>query len=403
MIDLAVVGAGAAGISAARVARECGLTCIVLEASDRIGGRAYTVEWQGHALDLGATWMHSTGRNPLVPLAEQAGVAIDRAPTPWRGQYRNLGYSESDQAESWAAMQAFTSRLRENPPQSDRASDALEPGGAWNGFIEALNGYLNGTSLEKTSAADFMAYWDASENSNWRLPQGYGALIGALGKGLEVRTGCVVRRVEWSGPGVRVTSEQGTLDATRAIIAVPTNALASGAIAFSPSLDDHLHAAAGLPLGRVEKLFLRLSDAESAPANAHLVGSPRSAETGSYMLRPLGSPIIECFFGGDWLDGMSEDDLVSKSRDELGGLLGADFARSVQPVAYSDWEQHAFICGSYSFARPGRHGARASLRARVDGPIAFAGEACSDTDYATVHGAWENGREAVGQLFGRVA
>jgi monoamine oxidase len=133
MIGLAIVGGGAAGISAARSARDRGLTCVILEASDRIGGRACTVEWQGHALDLGATWIHSAGRNPLVPLAEQLGVATDRAPTPWRNQYRNLGYSPEEQAGSWAATEAFTDRLRDNPPQSDRASDALEPGGEWNG------------------------------------------------------------------------------------------------------------------------------------------------------------------------------------------------------------------------------------------------------------------------------
>jgi monoamine oxidase len=403
MIDLAVVGGGATGISAARAARERGLTCVILEASDRIGGRACTIDWQGQALDLGATWLHSAGRNPLAPLAELLGFAIDRSPAPWRNQYRDLGYSKEEQAKSWAAMEAFTGRLRDNPPPSDRASDALDAGCEWNGFVEALNGYLNGTSLARTSAADFLAYWDSSENSNWRLPKGYGALIGALGRGLDVRTRCVVRRVDWSGASVRLACEQGTVEAKHAIIAVPTNALASGAITFSPSTDHHVHAAAGLPLGRVEKLFLGLADPNSAPANAHLVGDPRSGETGSYMLRPLGLPVIEGFFGGDWLEGLDADDLTAKSQEELGHLLGADFARGLRPVAYSDWKRHAFIRGSYSYAQPRQHGARAALRAPINGPIAFAGEACSDSDYATVHGAWQSGREAVAQLLGNVA
>ncbi len=401
MIDLAIVGAGAAGISAAREARQRGVTCSILEASDRVGGRACTLDWEGNALDLGATWLHSASRNPLAPLAEQLGFDIDRAPAPWRNQYKNLGYSEAEQTQSWAAMEAFTDRLRRGVP-NDRASEALEPGGEWNGFLEALNGYLNGTSLEKTSAADFMAYWDSSGNSNWRLPKGYGALVTALARGLDVRTGCAVTEVAWSGAGVRLTTDQGTMEAKRVIIAVPTNVLASSAIAFSPKFDDRLDAAAQLPLGRVEKLFLALADPESAPMDAHLVGNPRSAETGSYMLRPMGIPVIESFFGGDWLEGLGADDLTAKTREELGRLLGSDFARSLRPVAYSDWKRHAFIRGSYSFARPGQHGARAVLRARVDGPLAFAGEACSDNDYATVHAAWQSGREAVAQLFGDV-
>jgi monoamine oxidase len=403
MIDLAIVGAGAAGVAAAREARKRGLKCVILEASDKVGGRACTIEWQGHALDLGATWLHSANRNPLGTLAEEIGFEIDRSPVPWRKQFKDLGFSQEEQAQSWEAIEAFAERLRSDPPPSDRASDALEPGGEWNGFLDALNGYLNGASLAKTSAADFMAYWDSSENSNWRLPKGYGALLAALADGLDIRTRCAVQRVEWSAAGVRLSSDEGAVEAKHAIIAVPTNALASGAITFSPQLDDRLHAAAQLPLGRVEKLFLTLADPESASANAHLIGNPRASDTGSYMLRPLGMPVVEGFFGGDWLDGVDADDLVAKTREELGHLLGADFARSLSPIAYSDWKRHAFIRGSYSFARPGQHGARAALAVPIDGPLAFAGEACSDTDFATVHGAWQSGRAAVAQLFGDVA
>jgi len=399
MIDVVIVGAGAAGIAAAREAGKRGLKAVILEASDRVGGRAQTIHWNGHKLDLGATWLHSAGRNPLVPLAEQLGIAIDRAPAPWRNQYKNLGYSEEDQSESWAAMDAFAGRLRAGT-RDDRASEALEPGNAWNGFLEALNGYLNGTSLAKTSAADFIAYWDGSENSNWRLPGGYGALVAALAAEADVRTGCVVGRVDWSGRGVRLTTDQGAIEAEHAIIAIPTSRLASGDIAFTPALDDRLHAAAQLPLGHVEKLFFESADPGSVPVDAHLIGNPRSADTGSYMLRPLGVPVIEAFFGGDYLEAMDEQDLAAKGREELGTLLGAAFARKLRPIAYSGWKRHAFICGSYSYALPGQHGARAVLRAPVNGPLAFAGEACSDDDYATVHGAWESGIVAVEQLFG---
>jgi monoamine oxidase len=399
VIDLAVVGAGAAGIAAAREARKRGLKALILEASERIGGRACIIDWQDHALDLGATWMHSADRNPMSPLAEQLGMAIDRTPTPWRHQYKNLGYSEQEQAESWAAMEGFAERLRAGVP-SDRASEALEPGNEWNGFLEALNGYLNGTSLAKTSAADFIAYWDGSDNSNWRLPAGYGALVSRLAEGLDVYTGCAVRTVDWSGETVRLATDRGTIKASRAIIAVPTNVIASGEISFAPKLDERVHAATQLPLGRVEKLFLAPEDPQGVPVNAHLVGNPRAADTGSYMLRPLRMPVIEGFFGGDWLEDVHGDDLTAKAREELGNLLGSDFARKLSPVAHSDWKGHRFIRGSYSYARPGQHGARDALSAPVGGSLAFAGEACSDADYATVHGAWASGIAAFNQLFG---
>ncbi len=399
MIDLAVVGGGAAGISAAREARKRGLNAVILEASDRVGGRARTIDWQGRALDLGATWLHSADRNPLAALADQLGETVDRAPTPWRNQYRDLGYSKEEQAGSWAAMEAFTRRLRDGP-RDDNASNALEPGNEWNGFLEAMNGYLNGTSLEKTSAADFIAFWDGSDGGNWRLARGFGALLARLADGLDVRTGCAVRSVDWSAGKVRLSTDSGPVDARYAMVAVPTEVLAAGGILFSPALDEHLHAAAQLPLGRVEKLFLTSSDPASVPENAHLVGNPHSAETGSYMLRPLGMPVIEGFFGGDWLDGMDGDDLAAKTREELGGLMGSGFARKLSPAAYSDWKDHPFIRGSYSYAVPGQHGARAALRAAVDGPLAFAGEACSDDEFGTIHGAWQSGEKAVVQLFG---
>ena len=153
-------------------------------------------------------------------------------------------------------------------------------------------------------------------------------------------------------------------------------------------------------LGNVEKLFFESADPDSVPVDAHLIGNPRSADTGSYMLKPLGMPVIEGFFGGDWLAEMDEDSLAEKGREELSNLLGSVFARKLRPIAFSDWKNHAFICGSYSYARPGQHGARSALRARIDGPLAFAGEACSDMDYATVHAAWTSGIGGVEQLFG---
>jgi monoamine oxidase len=400
LIDLAIVGAGAAGIAAATQARARGLSTIILEASDRVGGRACTVDWRGQALDLGATWLHSAERNPLVPVAERLGVDIDRSPAKWREQFNGLGYSQQEQAESWAATEAFTERLRSDPPSSDRASDALDPDSEWNGFLEALNGYLNGTSLANVSAADFMAYWDASDQSNWRLPRGLGALVSQIGNSIAVRASCAVRRVDWAAATVRLELDAGIIEARKAIVAVPTDVLASGRISFSPKIDDRLHAALQLPLGHVEKLFFELPDPDSLPANAHLLGDPRSADTGSYMLRPLGMPVVEAFFGGDWLKGLTGEDLAAKGREELGHLLGSDFAQKLRPAVHSDWQRHPFIGGSYSFARPGCHEARAMLPAPTDGPLAFAGEACSDVDFATVHGAWASGEAAVEQLFG---
>jgi len=400
MIDLAIVGGGAAGIAAAREAKARGLSTMILEASDRIGGRAYSVRWRDSVLDLGATWLHSAERNPLVPLAEQLGVPLDHSQTKWREQFNDLGISKSEQAESRAAIQEFTERLTINPPSTDKASDSLMPNAKWNGALEALSNFLNGTGLENVSAADFSAYWNTSGDQNWRIPTGIGSFVELVGGGLDIQLNCAIQKIEFLAEGVRLLSDGGHVDARRAIIAVPTSILASGAIDFPSAADPWLNAASQLPLGHVEKLFFQLPNTEAFPVGAHLLGNPRNADTGSYMLRPLAMPVIEGFFAGDWLKDLAEDEIAARAREELDHLLGSDFARRLEPIAYSDWQRHAFICGSYSYARPGQHGARALLAEPVNERLAFAGEACSENDYATVHGAWASGKAAVEQLFG---
>jgi len=400
VIDLAIVGGGAAGIAAAREAKARGISCLVLEASDRIGGRSHSLEWREHALDLGATWLHSAERNSLVRLAGQLNVRIDQSQTRWREQYHDLGISKEEQAESRAAIEDFTERLTNDPPLSDRASDALVPGNEWNGALDALSNFLNGTGLANVSVADFTAYWDASGDENWRIPTGLGSFVELVGRGLDIRTNCAIRKIELLAKGVRLVSDLGQVEVKRVIVALPTSILASGTIEFPPAADPWLHAASQLPLGHVEKLFFELPDPDAFPSGGHLLGNPRRADTGSYMLRPLAMPAIECFFGGDWLKGITPNDIEAKARGELGKLLGSDFARNLRPITCSDWQRHPFVCGSYSYARPGQHSARTTLAEPVNERLAFAGEACSEKDYATVHGAWASGRSAIAQLFG---
>jgi monoamine oxidase len=192
MLDLIVIGGGAAGIAAGLEARRRGLSAVILEASERVGGRAHSIDWNHHSLDLGAGWMHSADRNPMVGLADEKGFAIDRSPSPWRKQYRSLGFSPEEQSAANKAMEEFEERLLINPPASDRASDVLDAGGEWNGFLNSLSNYLNGTGLDHVSAADWVAYWEEAGEQNWRSPGGDGALIAAFAHRLDVLAGCRV-------------------------------------------------------------------------------------------------------------------------------------------------------------------------------------------------------------------
>ncbi len=138
-MDLAIVGAGAAGIAAAREAKLRGLSYTVLEASERVGGRARTLGWNNYHLDLGAGWLHSADRNPLVAHAEDLGLGIDRVRAAWRGQYREIGFSRDDREAAYEAFSVFNERVAK-PQLGDVAANALSPNGPWNAFINALSG-----------------------------------------------------------------------------------------------------------------------------------------------------------------------------------------------------------------------------------------------------------------------
>lgn len=401
MIDLAIVGAGAAGISAAREAKRRGLSYTVLEGSQRVGGRARTANWHNHHVDLGAGWLHSADRNPLVHFATELELKIDRVRAGWRGQFQELGFSREDREAAYKAFTRFNEQVAE-PQPGDVAACALPPRGPWNAFIEALSGYLNGTSLTNMSASDYTAYWSASTEFNWRLPTGYGALIEKLAAGLSIDRGFAVNEIDWDKAQVRLFSQQGSVTAQRAIITVSTNILAERSIRLPTRADRHLDAAAQLPLGHVEKIFFALEQAEEFPNDAHLIGTPHSSDTGSYMLRPMGIPVVEGFFGGDWVGEATADDIEGRARAELSQLLGRKFDGRIRRIARSDWRNDTWIRGSYSYARPGMHAARERLAEPIEGRLAFAGEACSQADFSTVHGAWESGISAVDRLFGPV-
>jgi monoamine oxidase len=392
-VDVAIVGGGAAGIAAARRLAGLGRSVLLIEALPRLGGRAHTVTVQDIRLDLGCGWLHSAERNPLAALADAEGQALDRSEGAWRRAPPGIDPPAQVQNEAWAAYQRFKQRLHEDPPASDCAGDALAQGDRWRPFIDAASSFINGTELDRLSVADFLAYEDAASDNNWRLPGGYGAFVAGLGADLPVALDTEVTSIS-HGKDMVLETDRGTIHAGAAIVAVSSAVLAMGAIRFTPSLDDHLHAAASLPLGLADKVFLSIADPLSVPAESHLLGRLDRVRTGSYYLRPFGRPIIECFLGGSLARTLEDEGEAAASAfavDELRGLLGADFARGLAPIAATRWARERTILGSYSHALPGHAGARAVLARPVSEHLCFAGEACSIQDYSTAHGAWESG------------
>ena len=256
-------------------------------------------------------------------------------------------------------------------------------------------------ALSLVSVADWLAYDNSSSAQNWRLPGGYGALVATLGLQFDRRLATPVSAISRLSHTVRLTTGDGVIEAERVIVTVPTSTLHK--IRFDPPIESLFETAEQLPLGIADKLFLALDNAEEFPNDAHLLGDPRSAETGSYFLRPLGMPVVEGYFGGDGaraLEGMSDEAAAGFAIDELAALLGNGMRNRLKPIALSRWGAEPWIEGSYSHALPGRAAERLRLAKAGDDRIAFAGEAVSVSDYSTAHGAFDSGKETVRRLFG---
>jgi len=401
--DAIVVGAGAAGIAAARRLHDAGLDVMLVEAGDRLGGRARSVHIQGMAIDLGCGWLHSARRNPWTPLAETYGFTVDRSPANWRAQWRDLGFPPEEQqayAQAWSRWQKAAHAALDGPDQP--LSSFIAPDDPWRPLIDAISGYANGAPLAQVSLHDWAAYEDAATDDNWAVREGYGTLVARHAQDVAVQLDTVVSRIDHRGPVLKIETNRGTIETRAAIMCVPTTALAEEGLVFDPPLPQKHEAATALPLGLADKVYLRVDGVE-LPNNGHLVGDPHSNHTASYRLGLFGLPLIECFFGGDCAealetegDGAAADFAIR----ELVALLGSEWRNRLTPLVTTRWRAEPHIHGSYSHARVGAAAQRAVLAAPVDDRLFFAGEACSRTDFSTAHGAYETGIDAARALIG---
>jgi monoamine oxidase len=399
--DIVVIGGGAAGVAAMRTLADAGRDALLLEASDRLGGRAHTVHVAGLPLDLGAGWLHSAPKNPWVAIAEARGFTVDRSRPRWGEQWRTLGFSPDEQKAAWGAFSAFMEAMH-TPPPSDRATDLIPADSEWAPYLDALSGFINGAPMREMSVTDWLAYDEASLDTDWRVAEGYGALVASHAAGLAVALATPVTAIRGEGKQLRIETPRGAIRANAAIVTVSTNVLASGAIHL-PGHDAILHAASELPLGLADKLFFTLDGGDEIDANAHLLGNPRNAVTGTYTLRGFGRPVVECMLGGEGARALEKEGLdgaAAFALDELTGLLGGEWRSKLRFVAGSAWGRADHILGGYSHALPGRSEARRILATPVDPRIRFAGEACSAGEFSTVHGAYNTGVAAAQALLG---
>jgi len=394
--DVVIVGGGAAGIGAARRLAQTHFSTLVLEAEPRLGGRAWTQQVAGHDLDLGCGWFHSAERNPWVAIAEAAGFPIDRTTAKWGVQYRDLGFPKERRALAWQAFGTWMENMH-RPPPGDNAAEVL-PAGEWTNYIRAIAGFVSGASLERLSIADYLAYDEASSENNWRSPAGLGTIVASsVPATVARRLATPVSSLGLDASGVTLATPAGDVRARAAIMTVSTAVLAGDALHLPTELEPWREAATRLPLGRNEKLFFEIAGDSPFEPETQVLGNPHDARTGSYYIRPLGSRVIECFYGAEGARSVEEAGPAHQfdfALEQLCALFGSGIRAVLCPLIASNWTRMEYIGGAYSYALPGCAAARKTLALPFDTRVFFAGEATSAGDFSTAHGAHDSGVRA---------
>jgi len=375
---------------------------LVLEARDRVGGRAATDHSLGAPLDLGAAWLHFAEQNAWTGIADRAGFGVIRREPGW-GAGASIGMHKPTEAERQAAdasyehyhalIQAAASAGR------DVAVSEVLPNDAYRPRFDAVMTWAVSVESRQVSTLDLARYADSEHN--WAVREGLGTVVAAGAAGLPIRLGSVVTAVDWSGPRIRIDTSDGRVEANAVIVTVPTTVLAAGTIAFTPALPaGHVEAFQSLPLGVVNKAFFRLGPGQFPDGvSRHILGSASTSRTCSYLVYPAEQPLLCAFFGGDLSRELEQrGELAAFARAELRGIFGAQFERALGPSLATGWGADPYARGSYSAALPGKAHYRGILAAPVTAALQFAGEACSEQFYGTLHGAWLSGVAAAERL-----
>lgn len=396
-VDIAIIGAGAAGLSAAKRARELGLTCVLLEASHRIGGRAYTEEvMPGVPFDLGCHWMHSASLNPFVPIADRLGIAYERLVGWPRRMYVDGVWTESENLGAWDAYaeQAehdIQAAVREGRDVS--IAEATDRESPWATFFDYFTSLGASVDADQVAATDMADYNDTGEN--WPVKDGYGTLVARWAADVPVTLNAKVERIQWGGPGVRVVTAKGTIEAAAAVVAVGNGVLGHGDIRFDPPLPAWKRDAIdAVPLGDHNRICVVFDKDVFGKTVRGITVKLGDDEPMSFQVMPFGFPLAIGVTGGrfaDWLERAGQAASTDHALERLKAAFGNDIARHVVKSSVTAWRGDPWTHGAYSAQQPGTGRRRADLARPIDGRLFFAGEATSTRFFSTCHGAYLTG------------
>ena len=408
--DIVVIGAGAAGIAAARRIMAANRKVIVVEAAGQIGGRCITDTATFEVpFDRGARWIHNPDANPIIKLARGAGLDVHAAPP---GQKIRIGRRNARAGETEEFLAAL---VRANRAIDDASRGKVDVScasalpkdlGDWAGTAEfVLGANATGKDLKDISAIDKVRAPDRT-SAPLACRQGLGTLIAMLGEQVPVALSQPVSRIAWSGRDVTVETPAGKVVARAAIITVSSNVLTAGTIKFAPDIPKRqLDSAAKLGLGSYDHIALQLQGNPLGLARDDIIiEQSNSTRTALLFANMAGSSLctidVAGSFGRD-LAAQGEKAMVAFAMEWLTKLFGSDLALTVNKSSVTRWNAAPFALGAMSCAAPGAQPSRKIL-AEPFGCMFLAGEATHESMWGTVDGAWESGERAAEAALRRI-
>lgn len=398
-VDVAIIGAGAAGISAARTLIGQGASVMLVEALPHIGGRCRTDHGLfGIPADLGAHWLHNADISPLPALARDLGLELYADGNAIRlmvgGREATADELANYQRATDNAEQAII-RLGQRGEDVAATQALLRDQGEWRGPVQFhLGPYECGKALADISALDFAR---SPLGPDMFVRNGLGTLVTTLGHGLPVSLDTDVRSITVAGHSVTVTTSKGTFTARCAIVTASMGVLAQGNIRFDPLLPAPLlDAINGLSMASYEHVIMELAGNPLAlgPDTGVYLKSD-SQDTFAALANAGGSNLWYVDTGGTYAKALAHagaDAAIDAAKDWMASMFGAEIKGKIVKAHATSWQTMPSIAGAFSCAAPGKANGRAMLREPHAGRVLFAGEAAHDTLWGSVAGAWESGQ-----------
>jgi monoamine oxidase len=408
-LDILVIGAGAAGLAAARALADAGRHVAVLEARERIGGRVWTDHGFGPIpVECGAEFIHGQRAGTWAWL-RRAGLRAEPF-TRWSG--RRIALGDGRLAGSWL-LRARPDLRRvftlEQQLEAYRGPDcSLADWLAMQGYsplarhiADVRLAHSNCATPATISVAELAheLRLDDKGPGDFHILDGYDRVLATIAAGLDIRLATPVETIRWGERGVEVITSQGPLAARSAVVTLPLAVLKAGAVRFDPPLPEaKRHAIEALAMAPAMKLHLRFAEPFWPHDMTFLTADQPVAVW--WTLRP-GVPLLTGFLTGPRAARLAHygaDGAIERGLAQLDALFGGAASRLFVAGQLINWAADPWARGGYSSVPPGAHGQRAALAAPL-GALHFAGEATVFEDNpATVHGALHSGERAAAEI-----